>query len=87
MYTFHNPKNGKTLVLDDIDENLVKEILDTEDDILIVYSSYSCAIKLWKWHSDCAGDLDYFDNVGEVPLPVLLGCTGRIIKCSDRIHI
>lgn len=71
MYVYYNPRTNRRAICEDINHKIEDQLLeDKENDILIVYSSFSKTIKVFKWHfHQYAGDYgDTTDNIGEVKL-------------------
>ena len=51
MYTYLNPRTGQLVVSKDFSSDIEAFLLANHDDIVIGYSAYSNAVKIYKWNS------------------------------------
>ena len=73
MYKYLNPKTKKSAETPDYYERAIELLLvDKENDIILVTSSYSMTFKMYKWHfEEYAGDWEGPELIAECPISTL----------------
>lgn len=87
MYTYFNPFTDTVARVSDHDSRVIDHLLeDKENQFLLVYSSFSCSLKIQKWHfPEYAGDYEGVETINEVSLPTMLGSCECWTKNKETI--
>ena len=69
MYIYLNPRTGKMVMLSDFRQDVEQALMPNKHDILVAYSSYSNAVKLYHWAQNPTDEW-FVECVLEVPLKI-----------------
>ena len=73
MYRYFNLRTKASAQTTDYNEKVIEDLMkDEAEDIILVTSSYSQTLKIYKWHcADYAGDWEGPEKVGECDITVV----------------